>query len=165
MIIAPLLSILASFDHLPPSWDIDAVEYFAGVQSVTRGFAGRGYRAMAYDIVIDSRFDMTTSVGFLYAVELALRVRPRGFAFFAPPCSSFVWVNRGTSGRFTETDTCQTCVVLYAAVAPHPSPFCGEGGQGTQNILCFVRGGFSAIAGLFSFLKETPTRRQCGRRI
>jgi len=97
--IGPILAIMACLSHLPDTWDLNVVEYFSGVQSVTNGCAQQGPQAVPYDVNLDTRLDMTSSVGFLHAVELALRIRPAGMAFFAPPCSSFVWVNRYTSGR------------------------------------------------------------------
>ena len=99
MALGPVLQVLTSAGHLPSTWDLDGVEYFSGVQSIVRGFNNKGYHVVPYDIELDPGMDMTSSLGFAHAVALALRVRPGGFVHFAPPCSSFVWVNRYTSGR------------------------------------------------------------------
>lgn len=37
--------------------------------------------------------------GFFRALQYALRVTENGLMHGGPPCSSFVWVNRATSGR------------------------------------------------------------------
>jgi hypothetical protein len=43
--------------------------------------------------------DLTTPLGFLHALGLCLRLKPGGLLWAAPPCSTFVWMNRGTSQR------------------------------------------------------------------
>lgn len=40
--------------------------------------------------------------GLLTAVQQILRVREDGLIHGGPPCSSFTWLNRGTSKRCTE---------------------------------------------------------------
>ena len=48
--------------------------------------------------------------------ELCLRLKPGGLLFAAPPCSTFVWMNRGTSGRskviYIQTSEINTVVKL-----------------------------------------------------
>jgi hypothetical protein len=46
--------------------------------------------------------DLTTPLGFLHALGLCLRLKPGGLLWAAPPCSTFVWMNRGTSQRSTD---------------------------------------------------------------
>ena len=38
-------------------------------------------------------------LGFMLAIRLVLRLRPRGLLSLGPPCGSFVWVNLATSLR------------------------------------------------------------------
>ena len=42
---------------------------------------------------------LTLRLGFSQAVLGVLRVKADGLIHFGPPCSSFVWLNRATSGR------------------------------------------------------------------
>ena len=46
-----------------------------------------------YDIDYDALFDMQTIFGFLNALRLLLRIRPRGLAWLAIPCNSFGWMS------------------------------------------------------------------------
>jgi len=57
----------------------------AGVR--TCGFRGRGY-----DVRRSQNYDMLTPTGFLCALSALRYLRPRGVAFFAPPCNTWVWV-------------------------------------------------------------------------
>lgn len=38
-------------------------------------------------------------LGFIRAISLALRLQPGGLCHAGPPCKSFIWINRHTSGR------------------------------------------------------------------
>ena len=58
-----------------------------------------GFESHAYDLCIDPRMDLLAPFGFLYALHLVLRLKPGGLLHLAPPCSTFVWINRGTSCR------------------------------------------------------------------
>ena len=66
------------------------------------GFATKKMHMAAYDVGLSPAHDITTPAGFCIAVELVLRVKEGGMIHLAPPCSTFVWVNRGTSGRSRE---------------------------------------------------------------
>ena len=48
---------------------------------------------------IDSRMNILDPLGFSYAVELMLRVKPKGLVHFAPPCGTWVFMSRGSTGR------------------------------------------------------------------
>ena len=55
---------------------------------------------MKFDIVDDNyRMDILSPLGFLHAVKFALKLRRGAQCVLAPVCSSWVWLNRGTSGR------------------------------------------------------------------
>jgi len=45
------------------------------------------------------RYDIMSDEGFCNTIHMCLRVKPGSVNVFAPVCSSWVWVNRGTSGR------------------------------------------------------------------
>ena len=76
-----------------------AVEYFAGVASITFGFRHFGYACEAYDVAHDDSMDFNTSAGFLKALALLLVTVPGGFIWCAPPCSSWVFLSVSSTGR------------------------------------------------------------------
>ena len=49
-----------------------------------------------------SRPRLAPRKGFCAAILGVLRVRAEGFISFGPPCGSYVWINRATSGRSQE---------------------------------------------------------------
>ena len=99
VVLIPLVSLL------PPSkFDIDTLELFSGCQSATQALRGRGLCGAAFDVNLGpgkAVFDLSTGLGFSKALELLNRVRPGGLVLGGPPCSSYVWMNRSTSGRST----------------------------------------------------------------
>ena len=78
---------------------IGGVEFFSGVQSITKGLMTNGIDTIPYDLNINQQMDFNSDVGFAFAVWLVLRLQPGGVLFAAPPCSSWVWVSRSSSGR------------------------------------------------------------------
>ena len=110
-----LLNIMMAFQD-PPAWcrlvclvataglaaprDLDHVEYFAGCMAVTRALIGSGRSCVGYEILRDAEgMDILGDIGFLNALALALRVRGGGGILAAPVCSTWVYMNRGTSRR------------------------------------------------------------------
>jgi hypothetical protein len=79
--------------------DLSLVEIFAGVQSITRGFRVLGYASEAFDKISDPTMDVNTLFGFSMVCKLLLRLRPLGFLWAAPPCSSWVFLSKSTTGR------------------------------------------------------------------
>jgi hypothetical protein len=45
------------------------------------------------------RHNLLSTEGLLHAIKGVLRLRQRGLLWGGVPCSSFVWINRGTSRR------------------------------------------------------------------
>ena len=79
---------------------LHAVEYFAGAREVTKAHHRRGRRVAAFEMKDHPKLcDFTGALGFCYATLLALRLAPGGIALAAPVCSTWVWINRSTSGR------------------------------------------------------------------
>jgi hypothetical protein len=89
---------ILSFTILAPPYRTGS----SGVEAVTRGAAALSLQVASYDCNKCRYHDFTSTTGFLLACEMVMRVRPRGFVHFAPPCSSFTWANRSTSKRTTE---------------------------------------------------------------
>ena len=79
---------------------VDAVEYFAGMKAVTKGYLAAGYSCCSFEKndAWDAQ-DSCSDNGFALAVLLALKVEPAGAALAAPVCSSWIVLNVGTSGR------------------------------------------------------------------
>ncbi|CAL1147042.1 unnamed protein product [Cladocopium goreaui] len=102
-------SLLAMIDktmeHMgSPDFDLSCVELFAGVKTVARGFQYYGFSAATYEIADDGIYqDILNPLGFCFALSLCIRLfKEAGLAWFAPVCSSWVWINRHTSGRSQE---------------------------------------------------------------
>ncbi len=83
----------------PATRDLDFLETFAGDSSISRGLRLQGLVGAAMDLRFDAKHDIMTSVGFLCALKLLARVRPGGLFWSAPPCSSWVFMSRGSTGR------------------------------------------------------------------
>lgn len=83
-----------------PSTPVRHVELFSGVQSITNAFLQRGFTAIAFDILNDNvHQNILSAQGFLSATLHILSIADGGGMFAAPVCSSWVWLNRATSGR------------------------------------------------------------------
>ncbi|MCP4241933.1 MAG: hypothetical protein GY772_15365 [bacterium] len=78
---------------------MDFLEVFAGDAAITRGLQHLGYAGLALDARIDSAHDVLTPVGFAVLLKAAMEIRPRGLLWAAPPCSTWVWMSRHSSGR------------------------------------------------------------------
>lgn len=71
--------------------------------SCRRGFAKKQWGINNYkDHSIDSEENGEPRKGFLRLLQLALRTKEDALLHAGPPCSTFVWVNRHTSGRSRE---------------------------------------------------------------
>ncbi|CAK9057729.1 unnamed protein product [Durusdinium trenchii] len=95
-----ILALLAYNRSVAPHvGDIDSAEIFAGVMAIVERVQSMGMTSRGYDIGFHEDLDLTTCAGFLLALILVRRVRPGGLCVFAPVCSSFAFLNQGTSGR------------------------------------------------------------------
>ena len=84
-----------------PEADTDCVEYFAGGAQVTKNMRSRGKSCFAYDIKYDGVMqDMCSPIGFLLAMVLARRVKPKaGLIWLGTVCSSWVWIAKASTAR------------------------------------------------------------------
>ena len=71
----------------------------SGVEAICRGLREWGIKMSPYDLDMGKAFDINSSAGLIFAIVLALRIEPGGLAWLVPLCSSWVWINRGTTGR------------------------------------------------------------------
>ncbi len=74
--LTPLIAVLVTCGHMPAAHDLDSVELFSGVQSISNGIRGRGGKAAAFDKEYDPNMDLTSPLGFLLALGLCLRLKP-----------------------------------------------------------------------------------------
>ena len=98
-ILLRLAFILLIHNELNTWSDLDCVEYFAGCRSITRAMAALGYRAMPFELNLSRRMNMETDIGFALALMMLLRLKSTGLLWLAPVCSSWIWMNLGTSKR------------------------------------------------------------------
>lgn len=97
-----LLQLVAAVHKVQePSADVlDLVEYFAGTKEVTMAGLRKGRRCMSFELKDNpQKMNWLRANGFAYAIHLALSLGDASQAVMAPVCSSWVWVNRSTSGR------------------------------------------------------------------
>ena len=84
---------------------VDVVEIFGGVGAITRGMIEYGYRARNFDIRVDASHNVYTEEGIMTMARMIASVTPAkrskepGSVLVQPTCSSWGWVNRGTSLR------------------------------------------------------------------
>ena len=91
-----LLDYLGALEPLEP---LDFAELFAGEGAVHRALAAQGYHGRRMDLRHHQGHDLLTPVGLLLAMRIAMALKPGGLLWLAPPCSSWVWMARATTGR------------------------------------------------------------------
>ena len=78
----------------------DALETFAGDREVTKAHQRCGFHACAFEVDDDREwYDILIPKGFFNALALSLLLRVGSQGTYAPVCSSWLWLNRGTSRR------------------------------------------------------------------
>mmetsp|Transcript_48572 Transcript_48572/g.77286 ORF Transcript_48572/g.77286 Transcript_48572/m.77286 type:complete len:339 (+) Transcript_48572:60-1076(+) len=79
--------------------DLWCVDLFSGCGSLSSHWRESNFKSASFDVCSNAQHDLTTPLGFMLAIRLVLRLRPRGLLSLGPPCGSFVWVNLATSLR------------------------------------------------------------------
>ena len=82
-----------------PDRDITFVEIFAGEASVSKGMRLLGYEGQTLDLRKSLTHDILTPAGFLTAMAAAMRIRRGGVLWAAPPCSTWIFLSRHSTGR------------------------------------------------------------------
>jgi len=82
-----------------PDRDITFVEIFAGEAAVSRGMRLVGFAGETFDLRKSASHDILTPVGFLAILAAAMRIRRGGVLWAAPPCSTWVFLSRHSTGR------------------------------------------------------------------
>jgi hypothetical protein len=79
---------------------IDFIETFAGCCSVTKAFAALGKLACPFEIQLDRvAGDIMSDLGLVHLLHMLARCVDGGMFWTAPVCSTWTWMNSGTSGR------------------------------------------------------------------
>ncbi len=78
-------------------------EVFAGHAAVSRAMQGLGYvgRSLdrSYDPSPQDGYNVLNPGGFLLLLSTALDIAPGGVLWAAPPCSTWIWLSRNSTGR------------------------------------------------------------------
>ena len=87
-----------------PSWlfttrDLDVVELWSGVGSITAAARQANLAAQDFDILNNPAQDVTIQQGFLLAVRLVMRLKVKGLLTMAPVCSSFGFASSSHTKR------------------------------------------------------------------
>ena len=85
--------------HLHMDCKFHMTEIFCGRGAIAKSFRELGYNAAEYDVRIHDDFNIHTPKGVMLACEFLVCTKPDGLAVLEPTCSSWGWVNLGTSLR------------------------------------------------------------------
>ena len=80
----------------------DFVEVFAGSAVISSGLRSLGFRGASLDLRTSAHHDVLTPSGVLLLLQQVLLLRPGGILWRAPPCSTWVFMSRGSTGRSME---------------------------------------------------------------
>ena len=78
---------------------LDFVEAFAGSGAVTRGLQTHHFKGRSLDMRRHPGMDFLTPAGFCLLLGSVMALQPGGLLWAAPPCSSWVFMSRGSYGR------------------------------------------------------------------
>ena len=78
---------------------VDTNEFFSGKQEWSQAMRQEGFVAKTFELLDSAEQDMCSPQGFCIAVRNILNTKIAGLNLFAVVCSSWTWMNRGTSQR------------------------------------------------------------------
>ncbi|CAK9007318.1 unnamed protein product [Durusdinium trenchii] len=84
----------------PPVEKYHNIDYFAGKCAISKAFKAKGYGAL--DIILNPLDDINSPVGFIRHLYAACHIARGGLGCMGIVCSTWVAINRGTSGRTAE---------------------------------------------------------------
>lgn len=95
-----LLAMVAYLCNLGPiNRDLDLLELFSGQGELSKAFERHTFAAGQYDICKNWCMDLRTTAGMLRAVQMTLRLKIGGLLWAGTPCSTWVFLARGSTGR------------------------------------------------------------------
>ena len=74
-------------------------EMFAGERAISKGMLAFGYAGRSYDLRLSSLHNFLNPVGFLSLLATIMGMCQGGVLWLAPPCSTWVWMSRSSTGR------------------------------------------------------------------
>lgn len=80
----------------------ECVDCFCGEGAVSHAFINRGYDVASHDICLTPDDDILSPHGFVRHLLSVMQLAAGGICFLGPVCSSWVTINRSTSGRTKE---------------------------------------------------------------
>ena len=99
-----------------PVRDLDLLELFCGQGMLHKSAKLLGLASAGMDRELNPKLhDLLTTRGLLHAIRAVLRLRVNSLLFLGIPCSSWVWMNRGTSKRSRTNPLGDTTVPSVAA--------------------------------------------------
>ena len=75
------------------------IEVFAGDRAVAKAMKLFKYNGRAFDGRISMLHNFMSPSGYLALLKSILQVHRFGVVWLAPPCSTWVWISRGSCGR------------------------------------------------------------------
>ena len=79
--------------------NITFVETFAGEANGSCGMRSLSYEGVSLDLRRNYAHDFLTPAGFMATLSAVLRIRPGGVLWAGPPCSTWVYMSRHSTGR------------------------------------------------------------------
>ena len=83
----------------PAHRPLDFVELFAGDGAISKGMRLLGLKGASLDLRANPDHDFLSPTGLIAAMVAVLEVREGGVLWAAPPCSTWVWMSRHSTGR------------------------------------------------------------------
>lgn len=74
-------------------------EMFAGERAISKGMLAFGYAGRSFDLRLSSLHNFLNPVGFLALLGTIMNMCQGGVLWLAPPCSTWVWMSRASTGR------------------------------------------------------------------
>ncbi|CAJ1413450.1 unnamed protein product [Effrenium voratum] len=94
-----MTSILASFGEVTEDQELDFCEVFAGCHILHSGAEAWGLRSRCLDVCYTRKMNILTNFGFILLLSVVRRIQRSGTAWYAVPCSSWIWLSRGSTHR------------------------------------------------------------------
>ncbi len=82
------------------SYNLTYVELFAGDRAWSRGMVLLGFEGRSWDARYNKSMDLLTPTGFMLVVMSVLSMHVGAVLLAAPPCSSWIFMSRFSTGRW-----------------------------------------------------------------
>ena len=91
--------LLRFVDQYQGASDVHCIDLYGRSQTIKNEWISHGYRALAFDLLLDPEHDVTTKAGFWQLVMMGLRLLPHGFICAGPPCSLWIFLSSSVHKR------------------------------------------------------------------